>query len=102
MKTKFFFIRLFFLGLLFYPTLLQHVHIFEHHDHPVCEEKALHFHEGETTCELLDYVSNTQTILPTFSFFSLPESFLFENTLQVSKVFGGIIFYKQLRAPPVL
>jgi len=102
MKTKFFFSRLFFLGLLFYPTLLQHVHIFEHHDHPVCEEKALHFHEGETTCELLDYVSNTHAVLPTFSFFSLPESFLFENTLQVTKVFGKVIFSKQLRAPPVL
>ena len=102
MKTKFFFSRLFFLGLLFYPTLLQHVHIFEYHDHPVCEEKALHFHEGETTCELLDYVSNTQAVLTTFSFFPLPESFLFENTLQVSKMFGKVIFSKQLRAPPVL
>jgi len=91
-----------FLGLLFYPTLAQHVHIFEHHDHPVCEESTLHFHESETTCELLDYVSNTHAVLPTFSFFSLPESFLFENTLQVTKVFGKVIFSKQLRAPPVL
>jgi hypothetical protein len=100
MKTKFFFSRLFFLGLLFYPTLLQHVHIFEHHDHPVCEEKALHFHEGETTCELLDYVSNTQAVLPTFSFFSLPESLLTEKTLHVSANYSKTVFSKQKRGPP--
>jgi len=100
MTPKLFFFRLLFLGLLFYPTLAQHVHIFEHHDHPVCEESTLHFHEGETTCELLDYVSNTHAVLPTFSFFSLPESFLTENTLYVSAPYSKTVFSKQKRGPP--
>ena len=102
MTPRLYFFRLLFLGLLFYPTLAQHVHIFEHHDHPVCEENTLHFHEGDTSCELLDYVSNPQAVLPTFSFLSLPELFLLEKTLQTPKVFSKVLFAKQLRAPPVL
>ncbi len=102
MTPRLYFFRLLFLGLLFYPTLAQHVHIFEHHDHPICEESTLHFHEGDTSCELLDYVSNPQAVLPTFSFFSLPELFLLEKILQAPKVFSKVLFTKQLRAPPVL
>ena len=97
---KLLFFRLLFLGLLFYPTLAQHVHIFEHHDHPVCEENALHFHEGDTTCDLLDYVSNVQAVLPSFSFLSLPELFLLEKTLLVSAAHSKIVFSKQKRGPP--
>lgn len=99
---KLYFFRLLFLGLLFYPTLAQHVHIFEHHDHPVCDDSTLHFHEGDTTCELLDYVSNVQAVLPAFSFFSLPESFLLEKTLLITFVYTKVLLTKQLRAPPVL
>ena len=97
---KLFFFRLLFLGLLFYPTLAQHVHIFDHHDHPVCEENVLHFHEGDTTCNLLDYVSNVQAVLPSFSFLSLPELFLLEKTLLVSAAHSKTVFSKQKRGPP--
>ena len=99
---KLYFFRLLLVGLLFYPTLAQHAHIFEHHDHPVCEESTFHFHEGDTTCNLLDYVSNPQAVLPSFSFHSLSELFLLEKTLQIQKVFSKVLFVKQLRAPPVL
>ena len=102
MMPKLYFFRLLLVGLLFYPTLAQHAHIFEHHDHPVCEESTLHFHEGDTTCNLLYYVSNPQAVLPSFSFHSLPELFLLEKTLQVQKVFSKVLFAKQLRAPPFL
>ena len=97
---KLFFFRLLFLGLLFYPTLAQHIHIFDHHDHPVCEENVLHFHEGDTTCNLLDYVSNVQAVLPSFSFLSLPELFLLEKTLLVSAAHSKTVFSKQKRGPP--
>ena len=99
---KLYFFRLLLVGLLFYPTLAQHAHIFEHHDHPVCEESTLHFHDGDTTCNLLDYVSNPQAVLPSFSFHSLSELFLLEKTLQIQKVFSKVLFAKQLRATPVL
>ena len=99
---KLYFFRLLLVGLLFYPTLAQHAHIFEHHDHPVCEESTLHFHEGDTTCNLLYYVSNPQAVLPSFSFHLLSELFLLEKTLQIQKVFSKVLFAKQLRAPPVL
>lgn len=102
MMPKLYFFRLLFLGLLFYPTLAQHVHIFDYHDHPVCNDNTLHFHEGDTTCELLDYVSNVQAVLPLFSFFSLPESFLLEKTYLVTFVYTKTLLTKQLRAPPVL
>ena len=97
---KLYFFRLLFLGLLFYPTLAQHVHIFEHHDHPVCEENALHFHEGDTTCDLLDYVSNVEAVLPAFSFLSITEIFLIEKTLHVSAAHRKAVFSKQKRGPP--
>lgn len=100
MKPKLYFFRLLFLGLLFYPTLAQHVHIFDHHDHPVCDDSTLHFHEGDTTCELLDYVSNVQAVLPEFSFLSLPELFLSEKTLHVSAAHSKKIFSKLKRGPP--
>ena len=99
---KLYFFRLLLVGHLFYPTLAQHAHIFEHHDNPVCEESTLHFHEGDTTCNLLYYVSNPQAVLPSFSFHSLSELFLLEKTLQIQKVFSKVLFAKQLRAPPVL
>ena len=99
---KLYFFRLLLVGHLFYPTLAQHAHIFEHHDNPVCEESTLHFHDGDTTCNLLDYVSNPQAVLPSFSFHSLSELFLLEKTLQIQKVFSKVLFAKQLRAPPVL
>ena len=102
MMPKLYFFRLLLVGLLFYPTLAQHAHIFEHHDNPVCEESTLHFHEGDTTCNLLDYVSNPQAVLPSFSFHSLSELFLLEKTLQIQKVFSKVLFAKQLRAPPFL
>jgi hypothetical protein len=102
MMPKLYFFRFLLVGLLFYPTLAQHAHIFEHHDHPVCEESTLHFHEGDTTCNLLDYVSNPQAVLPSFSFHSLSKLFLLEKTLQIQKVFSKVLFAKQLRAPPVL
>lgn len=100
MKPKLYFFRLLFLGLLFYPTLAQHVHIFDHHDHPVCDDSTLHFHEGDTTCELLDYVSNVQAVLPEFSFLSLPELFLSEKTLHVSAAHSKTVFSKLKRGPP--
>ena len=97
---KLFFFRLFFLGLLFYPTLAQHVHIFEHHDHPVFDVNTLHFYLGDTTCELLDYVSNVQAVLPEFSFLSLSELFLSEKTLHVSAAHSKTVFSKLKRGPP--
>lgn len=100
MKPKFFFFRWFFVGLILYPTLAQHVHIFEHHDHPTCEENSLHFHEGETSCELLDYVSNTQAVLPTFDFTSLNEWVKLEKSHHFSAVYSKPLFSKHQRGPP--
>lgn len=100
MKPKYFFFRWLFLGLILYPTLAQHVHIFEHHDHPTCEENSLHFHEGDTSCELLDYVSNTHAVLPTFAFSSAPEFIQFEETFHTHAVYSKPLFSKPLRGPP--
>jgi len=100
MKPKFFFFRRLLVGLIFYPTLAQHVHIFEHHDHPTCEESTVHFHESNTTCQLLDYVSNPQAVLPIFSFSSLSESFQLAKTVYVPAVYSTSLFSKHLRGPP--
>jgi len=100
MKPKYFFFRWLFLGLILYPTLAQHVHIFEHHDHPTCEENSLHFHEGDTSCELLDYVSNTQAVLPTFAFTSLNEWVKLEKSYHFPSVYSKSLFSKSLRGPP--
>lgn len=100
MKPKHFFFRWLFVGLIFYPTLAQHVHIFEHHDHPTCEESSLHFHEGDTSCALLNYVSNAQAVLPTFVFSSAPEHIQFEESFFITAVYSKPLFSKTLRGPP--
>lgn len=100
MKPKHFFFRWLFVGLIFYPTLAQHVHIFEHHDHPTCEESSLHFHEGDTSCALLNYVSNAQAVLPTFVFSSAPEHIQFEESYFIPAVYSKPLFSKTLRGPP--
>jgi hypothetical protein len=102
MTPKYYVFRLLFVGLLFYPTLAQHVHIFEHHEHHTCEDSSIHFHEGETSCELLDYVSNAQAVLPIFSFFSLPESFQLDKIRYVSAAYSKILLGNYLRGPPLL
>ena len=101
MKAKFFFFRILFAGLIFYPTLSQHIHIFEHHDHPVCEESAIHFHEGDTSCPLLDYVSNTSfALLETFINSTSIDGYEQEKSLHNFTVYSKALFAKTLRGPP--
>lgn len=100
MKPKYFFIRLLLVGLIFYPTLAQHVHIFEHHDHPTCEESTLHFHEGDTSCELLDYLSNAQGVLLTFAFSSPSDYIKVEETFHIPALYSKSLYSKSLRGPP--
>lgn len=102
MSSRFLFLRLLFVGLMLYPTLTQYVHIFEHHDHPTCDEITLHFHEGDTSCQLLDYVSNTQALLPLFSSFSPLDFFHFEKTVHPTAEYSKSIFSKHKRGPPAV
>ena len=94
-------VRLLLVGFLFLPTLVQHAHIFEHHDHPICDDSKLHIHAIDTTCELLDYVSNVHAVVPLVSFLPHAQSAVLETILQTTKAYAKALYAKRLRAPPI-
>lgn len=59
---------------LFMPSLAVYAHELSHHDHKVCEETSIHFHEKEEQCFADDYV-----LKPTY----------FVQALLTNKVFFG-------------
>ena len=65
------------------------------------ENSRLHLHEGYTSCELLDYVSNVHAVLPIFSFLPQAQSTVLETILQTTKAYSKALYAKRLRAPPV-
>ena len=95
------FVRLLLVGFLFLSTLLQHTHIFAHHDHPICDDIKLHIHAIDTTCELLDYVSNVYAVVPLVSFLPHAQSSVLETILQTTKAYAKAFNAKRLRAPPI-
>jgi hypothetical protein len=95
------FVRVLLVGFLFFPTLAQYIHFSGHHDHPACESSRLHLHEGDTSCELLDYVSNVHAVLPLFSFLTYAQPTVLETILHTTKAYSKALYAKRLRAPPV-
>ena len=61
---------------LFMPSLAVYAHELSHHDHKVCEETSIHFHEKEEQCFADDFV-----LKPTY----------FVQSLLTNKVFFGHI-----------
>lgn len=59
---------------LFMPSLAVYAHELSHHDHEVCEETSIHFHEKEEQCFADDFV-----LKPTY----------FVQALLTNKVFFG-------------
>ena len=102
MKAKFFLFRLLFVGLIFYPTISQHVHIFEHHDHPVCEDNSLHYHEGDSSCQLLDYVSNAHAVLTAYFAKSTPTWIELHKSQHRATLYNKVLLVKKLRGPPAV
>ena len=94
------FVRFLLVGFLFLPTLAQHVHVFAHHDHPVCDESKLHVHSIDTSCELSDYVFELNS-LSFFDAFDLSVfSFSYEPYALKQIVLKDKFSCKLLRAPP--
>ena len=94
------FVRLLLVGFLFLPTLAQHVHVFAHHDHPVCDDSKLHLHAIDTSCELSDYFFELNSLSLFDGFAVAVFNFSFESYALSQAVFKNKFSCKLLRAPP--
>lgn len=94
-------LRILLVGLLFYPTLAQHTHVLLDHDHPKCDTNTTHFHEAETHCDLLDYVTASTYLAPLIEGV---QSIFFETYRAQTSVhkYQTSRFSKHQRGPPTV
>lgn len=85
------------------PTAIHFTHIFEEHEHIVCNDKSsTHIHESETKCEICSFN------LASFNYQITQYPDLFPIAIPVKKEinFDSLLFHSfkitntQLRAPP--
>ena len=52
------FLRLIFTLSIFLPTLAVYAHELSHHEHQLCEDTTVHFHDYDEDCCLDNFISN--------------------------------------------
>ena len=91
------------LALFVYPYIEKGIHDLEHADDFHCTSSTKHFHEGEHSCSICDYITPDSTE-PSALHFSLSAT-VFEELI-ISYTISGIIsapdYFFSLRAPPAL
>jgi hypothetical protein len=94
------------LGLIFlFPSVYITVHhLHHHHEHFHCDATGnqYHFHSIHDNCTICDYYSNIQYELDIDTDSSVDFSFVSKKYyLSTSNVVFKVLFYKNLRAPPI-
>ena len=85
------------------PSFVQFSHVFESHEHEICNEQTTHLHQEEPGCDLCDFYGQTfqytlsqeyYTVLKLVSGFQKTD---YKSIVLATNSYSS----KQLRAPPV-
>lgn len=84
------------------PTSVEFFHLFENHEHEVCNEQTTHLHKDTPECHSCDFYSSSfkYTLPDNYRSIFVLISLNTEVTLAVAPLFSIKKTSKQLRAPP--
>ena len=86
------------------PSSVHFFHLFDTHEHEVCQEQTTHLHEDAPECHICDFYSTSFQ-------YNLPENYVttfvltsqnIKATIVVASLFSKKLTSKQLRAPPTI
>ena len=87
--------------LLLFPSAITFGHIFTSHEHKVCNNHNVHFHEQDVDCDIFNFKQNP-TLVFSFQNFSVPEFVfiptIYPETYQFLSDYQKLAFV--LRGPP--
>ncbi len=85
------------------PTATQFSHLFEDHEHQVCSEQSIHFHEASVDCKISLYSQQSFS----FNILNYTEIIVVNYYNLISTVYTSVLKYTtvkniHLRGPPSL